>query len=60
ECDLVVIDEVGPMELKSPRFIAAVTRALEEAGTCRCDAPLTRTALHVPHPRCDGYESGAA
>ncbi|HIP98920.1 TPA: NTPase [Candidatus Bipolaricaulota bacterium] len=32
ECDLVVIDEVGPMELKSPRFIAAVTRALEEAG----------------------------
>ncbi|MCD5408778.1 nucleoside-triphosphatase, partial [Candidatus Bipolaricaulota bacterium] len=24
-------DEVGPMELKSPRFIAAVQRALEEA-----------------------------
>ena len=30
-CELVVVDEVGPMELKSPRFIAAVTRALEEA-----------------------------
>lgn len=31
EYNLVVVDEVGPMELKSPRFIAAVTRALEEA-----------------------------
>ena len=31
ECDLVVVDEVGPMELKSPRFISAVTRALEQA-----------------------------
>jgi nucleoside-triphosphatase len=26
--ELVVVDEVGPMELKSPRFIAAVERAL--------------------------------
>jgi len=31
ECDLVVVDEVGPMELKSPRFISVVTRALEQA-----------------------------
>jgi len=31
ECELVVVDEVGPMELKSPRFIAAVTHALEDA-----------------------------
>lgn len=30
-CQLVVVDEVGPMELKSPRFVAAVARALEEA-----------------------------
>ena len=30
-CELVVVDEVGPMELKSPRFVTAVTRALEEA-----------------------------
>ncbi len=28
EAELVVIDEVGPMELKSPRFIAAVEKAL--------------------------------
>ncbi|MGB9757320.1 MAG: NTPase [Candidatus Bipolaricaulaceae bacterium] len=28
EAELIVIDEVGPMELKSPRFIAAVERAL--------------------------------
>jgi len=29
EADLVVVDEVGPMELHSPRFIRAVERALE-------------------------------
>jgi len=29
ECDLVVVDEVGPMELRSERFIRAVERALE-------------------------------
>ena len=29
ECELVVIDEVGPMELHSERFIRAVERALE-------------------------------
>lgn len=28
ETELIVIDEVGPMELKSPRFISAVERAL--------------------------------
>lgn len=28
EAELIVIDEVGPMELKSPRFISAVERAL--------------------------------
>ncbi|MGD9841134.1 MAG: NTPase [Candidatus Bipolaricaulis sp.] len=28
---LVVVDEVGPMELHSPRFVRAVDRALEEA-----------------------------
>ena len=32
ECQLVVVDEVGPMELKSPRFVAAVERALEGAS----------------------------
>ncbi len=29
ECELVVVDEVGPMELHSERFIRAVERALE-------------------------------
>jgi len=29
--DLVVVDEVGPMELHSPRFVAAVDRALAQA-----------------------------
>jgi nucleoside-triphosphatase len=29
EAELVVIDEVGPMELKSSRFVAAVEKALE-------------------------------
>lgn len=31
EAELVVVDEVGPMELHSPRFVAAVERALVEA-----------------------------
>jgi len=31
ERDLVVVDEVGPMELHSPRFIAAVDQALTQA-----------------------------
>ncbi len=31
ERELVVIDEVGPMELQSPAFISAVERALREA-----------------------------
>lgn len=31
EAELVVIDEVGPMELQSPAFVAAVQRALREA-----------------------------
>lgn len=31
EAELVVVDEVGPMELRSPRFIGAVERALAEA-----------------------------
>ncbi len=29
ECNLIVVDEVGPMELNSERFIRAVERALE-------------------------------
>ncbi len=31
-CDLVVIDEIGPMELHSNTFIEAVRRAFEEAA----------------------------
>jgi len=31
EAELVVVDEVGPMELQSPRFVRAVERALGEA-----------------------------
>lgn len=31
EAQLVIIDEVGPMELRSARFIHAVQRALDEA-----------------------------
>ncbi|MCS7216672.1 MAG: NTPase [Candidatus Bipolaricaulota bacterium] len=37
EAELIVIDEVGPMELKSPRFIAAVEKALA------CPKPLLVT-----------------
>lgn len=29
KCDLVVIDEIGPMELKSVRFVSAVEEVLE-------------------------------
>ncbi len=32
EAELVVVDEVGPMELHSARFVAAVERALAEAA----------------------------
>ncbi|GAB4305020.1 MAG: NTPase [Candidatus Bipolaricaulota bacterium] len=31
DAQLVVVDEVGPMELRSPRFVRAVERALQEA-----------------------------
>jgi len=32
EAQLIVIDEIAPMELKSPKFIEAVGRALESEG----------------------------
>jgi nucleoside-triphosphatase len=47
-CDLVVIDEIGPMELKSQKFVDAVRRALSS------DKPLLAT-LHyrLRHPLLD-------
>ncbi|MEN3011120.1 MAG: NTPase [Candidatus Bipolaricaulaceae bacterium] len=45
EAELIVVDEVGPMELKSPRFIAAVEKALA------CPKPLLVTVHRASnHP----------
>ena len=52
QCDLVVIDEIGPMELKSQRFVDTVRRALSS------DKPLLAT-LHyrLRHPLLDYIRS---
>ncbi|MEM4576589.1 MAG: NTPase [Candidatus Nezhaarchaeales archaeon] len=53
KCDLLVVDEIGPMELKSQRFIEAVERALDS------EKPLLAT-LHykLRHPLLDYIRSG--
>jgi nucleoside-triphosphatase len=45
ECDLVVIDEIAPMELSSPAFLPAV-----EAALASTKALLISTHAHVDHP----------
>jgi nucleoside-triphosphatase len=52
QCDLVVVDEIGPMELKSQKFIDAVRKALAS------EKPLLAT-LHykLKHPLLDYIRS---
>jgi len=50
EADLIVVDEIGKMELCSPRFVAA----LEEA--VRSPKPILGTILLRPHPWIDGIK----
>lgn len=46
--DLVVIDEIGKMELLSPSFPEAVLRAIQSGK------PLLGTIMAAPHPFADG------
>jgi len=48
ERELVVIDEIAPMELRAPGFIPAVERALESDR-----ALLISTHAHATHPIAD-------
>ena len=50
EADLIVVDEIGKMELCSPRFIPA----LEAALTSR--KPVLGTVLQAAHPWIDGLK----
>ena len=52
EADLLVIDEIGKMEAFSPRFRAAVERALETPG-----AVIVGTILKAAHPWIDGVKA---
>lgn len=45
EKDLVVIDEIGPMEITSPRFIPTVERALASGKSL-----IISTHAHLDHP----------
>ncbi len=47
EADLIVVDEIGRMELCSPRFVAALETALAAAK------PVLGTILQAPHPFTD-------
>ena len=48
--DLVVVDEIGKMELCSPRFLPALEAALASAK------PLLGSILHAPHPVTDAIK----
>jgi nucleoside-triphosphatase len=48
--DLVVVDEIGKMELCSPRFLPALETALASAK------PLLGSILHAPHPVTDAIK----
>jgi nucleoside-triphosphatase len=50
EADLIVVDEIGKMELCSPRFIPALEAALASRQ------PVLGTILHAPHPWTDGLK----
>ncbi len=53
QADLIVVDEIGKMELCSPRFATALEAAL--AGR----APLLGTILQAPHPFADAIKRRA-
>jgi nucleoside-triphosphatase len=50
EADLIVVDEIGKMELCSPRFVPALEAALASR------TPVLGTILHAPHPWTDGLK----
>lgn len=50
EADLIVVDEIGKMELCSPRFAPALEAALASRK------PLLGTILQAPHPWLDGLK----
>ncbi len=50
EAEVVVIDEIGPMELRSPVFRQAVLEALDSP------ASLLATVMLRPHPFVDGLK----
>ena len=50
EADLIVVDEIGKMELCSPRFVPALEAALASRK------PILGTVLQAPHPWIDGLK----
>ncbi len=50
EADLIVVDEVGKMELCSPRFVVALEAALVSRK------PILGTILQAPHPFTDAMK----
>ncbi len=50
QADLIVVDEIGKMELCSPRFAAALEAALDAR------VPLLGTILQAPHPFTDAIK----
>jgi len=50
EADLIVVDEIGKMELCSPRFVTALEAALD------APKPLLGTVLQAPHPWIDALK----
>ena len=50
EADLIVVDEIGKMELCSPRFAPALEAALASRK------PVLGTILQAPHPWIDGLK----
>ncbi len=51
ECDLIVIDEIGKMELLSPQFREAVQRAIDG------DRRVLGTIMLNPNPFCDALKA---
>jgi len=51
ECDLIVIDEIGKMELLSPQFREAVRRAIDG------DKRVLGTIMLNPNPFCDALKA---
>jgi nucleoside-triphosphatase THEP1 len=52
--DLIVVDEIGKMELCSPRFVAALEAALQSRK------PILGTILQASHPWTDALKRRAA